>query len=86
MIVNVYSIRDYKSGFNAPTFENNDAVAMRNFANACMQKGSVLSNFSDDFELWLIGKFDTENGQLTVDNIELFKPICKASDFKTSEV
>ena len=56
----VYAIRDSKSGFMTPTFEPNDAVAMRNFTHAVFNSSSVLipmlrtSPFSRSLTLILI--------------------------------
>ena len=38
----VYAVRDVKSGFQTPTCQVNDAVAIRGFASAVMQSDSVL--------------------------------------------
>lgn len=62
MTLNVYAIRDTKSGYMNPTFELNDAVAMRNFSFAAQQADSLLFACASDFELYQIGRFDTETG------------------------
>lgn len=80
MLVGVYAIKDFRNGFSNPTFETNDATAMRNFANACLQSGSILNNFKEDFQLFKLATFDTELGIFSVADGE-FKPICNATDF-----
>uniref|UniRef100_A0AAU8B2K7 Nonstructural protein n=1 Tax=Dulem virus 139 TaxID=3145616 RepID=A0AAU8B2K7_9VIRU len=60
----VYSIRDVKTGFMSPTFEINDAVAMRNFEHAVQNSGTVLFTHAGDFSLFCIGTFDSDSGRL----------------------
>lgn len=64
MIVNVYSIRDVKTGFLTPTFEVNDAVAMRNFSHAVHNSDSILFSHFKDFDLYKVGTFDSDSGRL----------------------
>lgn len=65
MKFNVYAIRDIKTGFLSPTFEQNDAVASRNFAHAVMNSDSVLFSHASDFSLYRIGIYDSDTGLLT---------------------
>lgn len=58
----VYSIRDSKTGFMAPTVEVNDQVALRNFSHAIMQSESILFTHAGDFELFKVGEFDSDTG------------------------
>lgn len=62
MTLNIYAIRDVKSGFMTPTFELNDAVAMRNFEHACLNADSLLFSHFEDFDLYCIGAYDTDTG------------------------
>ena len=64
MILGVYAIQDLKSGFMTPTVEQNDAVAIRNFENACQNSGSVLFSHVKDFRLMKLGEYDSETGRL----------------------
>lgn len=66
MIVNVYSIRDVKSGFLTPTFEMSDEVAIRNFTHgvSCAAGDSLFFTHAADFSLYAIGRFDTDKGLL----------------------
>ncbi|UPW41063.1 nonstructural protein [Sigmofec virus UA08Rod_5645] len=64
MIYNVYSIRDCKSGFMAPTFSVNDDVAKRGFSHAVVNSPDVLSTFVKDFDLFRVGQFDDVSGVL----------------------
>lgn len=63
MILNVYSVRDIKSGFLTPTFELNDAIALRNYKFACSKSDSILNFNPVDFELYRIAKFDSNTGE-----------------------
>lgn len=60
----VYSIQDLKTGFMSPTYELNDAVAMRNFEHAVRNGDSVLFSHAADFRLMKIGTFDSDSGRL----------------------
>lgn len=60
----VYAVRDVKSGFQTPTCQVNDAVAIRGFASAVMQSDSVLFTHASDFALYKIAEFDADGGQL----------------------
>lgn len=83
MILNVYAIRDVKSGYMNPTFELNDAVAMRNFQFACQQTDSLLFAAAADFELYQIGRYDTETGIIQDDIPHRF--LCSGTDALMAE-
>uniref|UniRef100_A0AAU8AZT9 Nonstructural protein n=1 Tax=Dulem virus 174 TaxID=3145651 RepID=A0AAU8AZT9_9VIRU len=72
MKFNVYSIRDVKTGFLNPTFEVNDAVAMRNFSHAIQQSESVLFTHASDFDLYRIGEFDSSSGRIEPVDVPVF--------------
>lgn len=78
MLYNLYSILDVNVGFGMPVVQDNDAVAMRNFENACTDKSSVFATHSADFSLWCIGTFHSDTG--VVESIPQRK-ICAAYDF-----
>lgn len=78
MVKTLYSILDVNVGFGMPIVQDNDAVAMRNFENACCDKSSVYATHSSDFSLWAIGTYDTDSGEL--ESIPQRK-ICSAYDF-----
>lgn len=65
MILNVYSIRDEKTGFLSPTIDQNDAAAMRNFAHACMNVQSLFYTHAADYTLMKIGEFDSDTGLIS---------------------
>lgn len=65
MIYNVYCMRDQMTGFMQPTFEINDNVAQRNFSYAINRKDSILYANPKHFDLYKLGTFDTETGELS---------------------
>lgn len=73
MIISIYSINDALNGFNSPTLQNNDASAMRAFAEVFKDVYSPA-----DYSLWKIGKFDTETGEIIPDVPSI---VCRATDF-----
>lgn len=66
MTLYVYAIRDSLTGYMQPTFEVNDAVAMRNFRSAILnvRSGNLLNSDPQDFNLFKIGSFDSDSAQL----------------------
>lgn len=78
MLYKVYSILDVNVGYGMPVVQDNHAVAMRNFENACCDKSSVFATHSSDFSLWCIGTFDSDSGVMESTPPE---KICNAYDF-----
>ncbi|UPW41033.1 nonstructural protein [Sigmofec virus UA08Rod_5707] len=65
MIFQIYSVRDALSGFMTPVIEQNDAIAMRNFALACdrsRSSNSLMVFRPRDFSFYRIGTFDSDSG------------------------
>ena len=73
----IYSVHDALVGYQSPTLMNNDAHAMRNFAEAFEGTKNP-----QDYSLWHIGNFDTDTG--LIENI-VPQIICRASDFICKE-
>lgn len=66
MIFGIYSIRDMKSGFLAPTVEVNDAVAQRNFEHAVLNsEQSLFFSHPEDYALYKIGEMDSDKGVIS---------------------
>lgn len=61
----IYSMRDKHTGFVSPTFDLNDQSAARNFSMALTTSGGVLGFAPSDFDLYLLGTFDTDSGVIT---------------------
>lgn len=64
MIYNIYSIKDVKTGFLNIHLEQNDAAATRNFGSMCMNDDSLMHKFPNDYSLYLLGTFDTEDASI----------------------
>lgn len=78
----IYSIKDTKIGFMQPFYQSNDAVAVRAINNAVNAKEiNNINQNADDMELWKLGEFDDQTGQITSD----IKFIVKAIDLKRGE-
>ncbi|WNK14216.1 MAG: nonstructural protein [Microvirus sp.] len=52
--------REYSQPFYTP----NTATAQREFARLAKDAASVVNAFPDDYELYYVGEFNTEDGQL----------------------
>lgn len=77
MIYAIYSINDALTGFASPTLQNNDAAAMRSFAEVFKDVFSPA-----DYSLWKIGNFDTDTGEIIPDVPTI---VCRATDFVKGE-
>lgn len=62
MTKRMYAIRDKLTGFFPPIISENDAVAMRDFERALLKENSDTPAMVDDFSIWLVGYFRTEDG------------------------
>lgn len=58
----LYSIKDAKTGFMTPVLEQGDPAALRNFAHAVNQPGSIMHDCPNDFSLFKVAQFDTDVG------------------------
>lgn len=63
MILNIYSVRDLTSGFNQPWCDRNDDVAIRGFSYS-INNSDIMGFKPSDFQLFCLGKFDTEKGDI----------------------
>lgn len=67
MIINVYSIKDTKVGFESPFIRSNDDVALRDFKSAALY-GPEPNRFKQnpaDYELYKLGTFNQATGELS---------------------
>ena len=64
MIRTVYAVKDKKGEFWNPSVDQNDASAIRNFAQMVNTEGTLFAFAPGDFELYQIGLFDTETGKI----------------------
>lgn len=60
----IYSIKDTKIGFMQTFTANNKAVALRMFADTCNDENTVLAKHPEDYELYELGDFDTDTGNI----------------------
>lgn len=66
---NLYSMKDTKMGkFAMPFVAPNDEIAKRTLASTIKQGGSTISEFPEDFQLFRLGNYDEDTGDLTTDN------------------
>ena len=79
MKLGIYSVKDTKIGYMQPFYQNNEAVAVRNFSNAINspQLNNINQNL-EDMELWKLGAFDDQTGEITSE----IKFVIKAIDLK----
>lgn len=71
-MINVYAIRDARTGFLTPTFEVNDAVASRNFHHACLNSDSLLFSHPQDYALYRLATFNPESGRIEPEDVPVF--------------
>lgn len=80
MILEVYSIRDAKAEyFNTPFFQKTKGEAIRNFSNAVNDEKTQLNQHPEDFDLWKIGQWDDQKGQIV--SLSTPEHVVKAVDF-----
>lgn len=66
MKVIICAIYDKKGqNYEAPYTQPNKAVATRSFMQACQDEKSPLNIFAEDYNLQMIGEFNTESGVFT---------------------
>lgn len=62
MIFSIYSIKDQLTGFLTPSFDQNDASAMRNFSFALRRSDLLLGSYPQHYDLYCLGTFDSDTG------------------------
>lgn len=80
MVQYVYAIRDCLEGFGRPFVCSSDAFAKRDFAAAVNgdRVNSSLAFSPADYDLYRLGKYDTDSGMITMDDLPVY--VCKGSD------
>lgn len=68
----IYSMRDSKVGFGTPFVETSDVTAQRGFAFAINNKDGIMGFSPSDFDLYRLGWFDTESGQIGSEDVPFF--------------
>lgn len=74
----VYAIRDIKEGFGVPRLNLNDEMMKRQFGYEINQEGTLLQYAPQDYELYRIGQYDTNNGRMLADDVSTY--ICNGTD------
>ena len=64
MIYPVFSIRDLKGDFYSPRIDQNEASAVRWFAQTVNTPETTINFSPCDFQFYRIGDFDSETGRL----------------------
>lgn len=86
MTINLFSVRDIKSGFACPFTAANSNVAQRIFAGCVNSRGNVIHDYPEDFQLWAVGDFETNNGVLVPDISGVPKFICDAVSLVSKDI
>lgn len=77
----IYSYRDHKVGFMPPQCDQSEQAAVRGFAYAINGKDGIMHFSPSDFDLYHVGDFDSESGQIVA-----FVPELVCSGSSISEV
>lgn len=72
----IYAVRDSLLGFSAPIIRDNDAVASRAFEFDCNRDNSPYRTHSEQFQLYHIGEYDTDTGDLCSSSPVLIASAC----------
>lgn len=65
MQLKMFSIRDAKAeAFNNPFFKHTHGEAERDFHQACQDDKSMLNKYPEDYDLYFVGTYDTNTGQI----------------------
>lgn len=81
----LFAVKDVKSGrFAAPFLADNIQVAKRNVAWAMKDQTTAFFNFPEDYQLYKLGSFDEQTGELVSDvlfvaNLTEFKSEVKSA-------
>lgn len=79
MILKVYALTDLKAGnYSTPFFCASNGLAIRMFSDLVRDPKTTLSRHPDDFQLFCLGEFDDNSGELTSKKPEF---LSKANDF-----
>lgn len=62
----IYALRDIRTeAFNRPMFLQNEAVLDRSIRDAMQDENSLLCSHPEDYQLFELGEYDEETGQIT---------------------
>lgn len=63
----IYSVRDKLTGYLNISLERSDALAKRSFGIIVGDSDSVIGRNPGDYDLYRLGSFDTDSGDIHVD-------------------
>lgn len=63
----MYAFRDAKIGFMQPFLQQNEAVALRTLKMAVNDENSQIRAMAEDIQLYQVGTFDDETGEVKAD-------------------
>ena len=79
MLIKLYSIKDTKLGKYAQPFSApNDEIAKRMLTSTIRAGGNNIADYPEDFQLYKLGQYDEDTGDLQTDN----KFLANATEFK----
>lgn len=79
MKANLYSVRDIKmQKYGMPFVALNDDIAKRTLASTIKAGGTTISEFPEDFQLYKLGSYDDDTGELETNN----EFLANATEFK----
>lgn len=82
----VFALKDVKVEFMSPFVKQNQAQAIRDFAQAVRDKEpNILNKTPEDIELWSLGEYDSVTG-LILPNKDGSKFVVKALDYVIKDV
>lgn len=65
MDLKIYAVKDTVAGaYMNPFYLNNDEVAKRSFKQACMDENSQYHKIAKDLQLYRLGTFNDETGEI----------------------
>lgn len=64
MILKLYALKDELNGFTSPIPFTNEEMAKRYLKDQYSSNPTV-KNTPQDFSIWRVGEYETENGELT---------------------
>lgn len=67
----VYAYRDASFGFGSPIVEQNELTAVRGFKFAISGKDGIMNFSPQDFDLYRIGSYDNDKGEMIPEMPEL---------------
>lgn len=87
MINQVFAIRDKHAGFGTPFVDTNEYTAKRGFAMAINNNNSssIMAFAPSDYDLYLVGTWNTENAKFTPCDNNLPVLICNGASLVTEK-